>query len=206
MAASTRNTYLSPILANNNLILSNWKLSNYSHWISRHIILFVKVSCHTYTSICEIKDIFPPAPVNIWPCHHLLWLISPEVTTQVSTKEKSTEKRFFWLMFDATFFPQLPWIWPFSQTPRLKLASSISSIDIVQDYINKTKSVWLLCTVFGATMLLGLWVINHVQSPLASSGCEPSPSGSRIFVTGLRRMPDCPGFSGRRWWWLWDYW
>lgn len=105
MAASTRNTYLSPILANNNLILSNWKLSNYSHWISRHIILFVKVSCHTYTSICEIKDIFPPAPANIWPCHHLLWLISPEVTTQVSTKEKSTEKRFFWLMFDATFFP-----------------------------------------------------------------------------------------------------
>lgn len=52
------------------------------------------------------------------------------------------------------------------------------------------------CTVFGATILLGFWVIHHTQSPLATSGCEQSTGGSRISVTGVRRMAVCPGFSG----------
>lgn len=44
-------------------------------------------------------------------------------------------------------------------------------------------------------MLLGSWVINHAQSPLASSGCEQSAGGSRISVTWVRRMDVCPGWG-----------
>lgn len=52
-----------------------------------------------------------------------------------------------------------------------------------------------VCTVFGATMLLGFSVIHHAPSPLATSGCEQSAGGSRISVTGVRRMAVCPGWG-----------
>lgn len=54
-------------------------------------------------------------------------------------------------------------------------------------------------TVFGATMLLGVWPIHHALAPLGTSGCEQCAGGSRISVTrGARRMAVCPGGGGQQ--------
>lgn len=82
----------------------------------------------------------------------------------------------------------------------IKSSSSPTILPPEALYANwKQNTSVVVFTVFGATMLLGVWPIHHALAPPGTGGCEQCAGGSRISVTGgARRMAVCPGGGGGR--------
>lgn len=123
------------------------------------------------------------------------WTIAiVESTSPWTTKSDKIDHSMIWVCFD--FSPAA-----MKSTHHLCVSIKSSSLPTILppqalcSEWKQNKSV-VVFTVFGVTMLLGFWAIHHALSLLATGGCEQSAGGSRISVTGVRRMAVCPGLGG----------